>query len=266
MTHLHVARAPCPSPAKAGAQCRRPAPTGAAAPLVRSGWAPTSVGEGQGVNATRRVNSSEGGFTLIEVMVALLIFSIIATAGVALLSFSVRAQAASGVKLDDLGALQRTLSIMSADLAQAMARPVRDEAGTVLPAFVGENGAAQPMLRLVRGGWTNLDAAPRAGAQKVAYQLSGETLQRIAWPRLDGAASLPAAPLLTRVEGVRLRYRYRGAWSDRWDGAGRVPLPQAMELRVRRAGVEYRQLFLVGSGYSPPPRLNPPATPDTPDA
>ena len=74
---------------------------------------------------------TRNGFTLIEVMVALLIFSIIATAGVALLSFSVRAQAASGAKLDDLGALQRTLSIMSADLAQATARPVRDEAGTV---------------------------------------------------------------------------------------------------------------------------------------
>ena len=74
-------------------------------------------------------------------------------------------QAASGAKLDDLAALQRTLSIMSADLAQATARPVRDERGTVLPAFVGENGAGQPILRLVRGGWTNLDAQPRAGVR-----------------------------------------------------------------------------------------------------
>ena len=202
----------------------------------------------------RLAPSSERGFTLIEVMVALLIFSILAAGGVALLSFSVRAQAASGAKLDDLGALQRTLSILSADLAQASNRAVRDEAGTVLPAFVGENGAGQSMLRLVRGGWTNLDAAPRSDAQKVAYQLSGDVLQRIAYPRLDGAQALPAAPLLTRVQGVRLRYRYRGAWSDRWDGAGGVPLPQAMELRIRRAGVEYRQVFLVGTGYAPPPR------------
>jgi general secretion pathway protein J len=193
----------------------------------------------------------QSGFTLIEVMVALLIFSILATAGVALLSFSVRAQAVSGAKLDDLGALQRTLSILSADLAQASARPVRDEVGTVLPAFVGEGAGGQPMLRLVRGGWTNLDAQPRAGLQKVAYQLVEGTLQRISYPRLDGSAPLPAAPLLSRVDGVRLRYRYRGAWSERWDGAGGVPLPQALELRLTRAGVEYRQLFLVGSGYTP---------------
>lgn len=201
-----------------------------------------------------------GGFTLVEVLVALLIFAILASAGVALLSFSVRAQAASTAKLDDLAALNRTLSIMSADLAQARARGTRDEAGTAQPAFVGEaGGTAQPMLRLVRGGWTNLDARPRPGMQKVAYRLDGNVLQRLAWPQLDGASPLPAAPLLDRVRAVRLRYRYRGAWSDRWDGAAGVALPQALELRVTRVdGVEYRQLFLVGTGYAPP--LTPNAT------
>lgn len=211
-------------------------------------------------NAARR--DPQGGFTLVEVMVALLIFSMLATAGVALLSFSVRAQAASGEKLDDLAALQRTLSILSADLAQATDRPVRNEAGTTLPAFVGEaSGAARPALQLVRGGWTNLDAQPRATTQKVAYQLNGEVLQRIAYPRLDGAAPMATAPLLDRVRGMMLRYRYKGAWSDRWDGAGGVALPQALEVRIQRTtGVEYRELFLVGADYAPPP-VTPDATP-----
>ncbi len=187
-------------------------------------------------------------------MVALLVFGIIAAAGVALLSFSVRAQGITGRKLDDLSALQRTLSIMAADLAQARDRPVRDEGGALLPAFAGESGAGgEPVLRLVRGGWTNLDAAARADAQKVAYQLAGHSFQRVAWPRLDGAAPLPAASLIDGVAAVRLRYRYKGAWSNRWTGADGVPLPDAIELRVRRdTGVEYRQLFLVGAGYAPP--------------
>ena len=224
---------------------------------------PLPMGEGNSSPQASEEGEGEHGFTLVEVMVALLIFAILASAGVALLSFSVRAQAVSGSKLDDLAALQRTLSILSADLAQASDRPVRDEAGTVLPAFVGEgSGTAQPMLRLVRRGWTNLDAQPRAGAQKVAYALDGGTLQRVAWPRLDGAAPLPAAPLLTRVKAITLRYRYRGAWSERWDGAGGVPLPQLLELRLQRErGVEYRQLFLVGTGYAPPPVPNPTPTP-----
>lgn len=222
------------------------------------GFTPPKPSTEHGFTPLRR--SAEHGFTLVEVMVALLIFAMLATAGVALLSFSVRAQAASGTKLDDLAALQRTLSIMSADLAQASDRQTRDETGTVLPAFVGEaTGQAQPMLRMVRGGWTNLDAQPRAGVQKVAYQLADGVLRRIAYPRLDGAPPSASAPLLDRVKGVALRYRYRGAWSDRWDGAGGVALPQALELRVQRQnGIEYRQMFLVGTGYAPVP----PATGD----
>ncbi len=259
-----------PSPAPAGAQARGRSPAGSPPDLARD-WAPAFAGEAgeQGFTPVRRSaehgfifagRSAEHGFTLVEVMVALLVFSILAVAGVSLLSFSVRAQGAAGRKLDDLGQLNRTLSIMAADLGETMARQTRDEAGTPLPAFVGRSsGEAAPMLRLVRGGWTNLDAAPRPDVQKVAYQVSGGTLERLAWPQLDGAAPLPPAPLLDHVRAVRLRYRFRGAWTDRWDGANGVPLPQLLEMTVQRdTGVTYRQLFLVGTDYAlpPPPPAN----------
>lgn len=196
----------------------------------------------------------ERGFTLVEVLVALLIFGMIAAAGVAMLSFSVRAQGATSAKLDDVGALNRALSVLSADLAQAVNRPTRDERGVRLPAFTGEaGGTADPILRAVRGGWSNLDGAPRPSLQKVAYRVADGALERIAWPMLDGAAPLPPAALVDGVADLRLRYRYRGAWSDRWDGADGVPLPDAMELSLTRTdGRRYRQMFLVGTGYAPP--------------
>ena len=226
---------------------RHPRASGDPSPDRRTRYAAREMG-----SRLRGNDGREGGFTLVELMVALLIFAILASAGVALLSFSVRAQAASNAKLDDLAALQRTLSLLSADLAQASDRPQRDEAGTTLPAFIGESGTSTaPLLRLVRGGWINLDAQPRADTQKVAWRLNDGTLERLGWPRIDGAAPLPPQPLLTKIQGVALRYRYKGAWSDRWDGGGGVPLPQAVELRVRRAGGEVRQLFLIGTGYAP---------------
>lgn len=211
--------------------------------------------------ASPRARVGEGGFTLVEVMIALAIFSMLAVAGVAILSFSVRAGAASGARLDDAAALDRTVSILSADLGQAVDRPVRDEAGTVRPAFVGESGpAAAPMLQLVRLGWTNLDDSPRATVQKVAYQLDGGALERIAWPHPDGAAPLPPAVLMTGVREVRLRYRIAGAWSDRWDGAAGTALPQAMELTlVRQDGTVWHDMFLVGNGQ-PPQGVPPGAT------
>jgi prepilin-type N-terminal cleavage/methylation domain-containing protein len=69
-------------------------------------WARAFAGE--------RQENTEAGFTLVEVMVSLMIFGMIAAAGVAILSFSVKAQSSTGAKLDDISALTRTMSILSA--------------------------------------------------------------------------------------------------------------------------------------------------------
>jgi general secretion pathway protein J len=194
---------------------------------------------------------TQTGFTLVEMMVALLIFGILAAAGVALLASAVRAQGIATKKLDEVGSLNRLDAVMTADLAQAMPRATRDETGTARPAFEGGNGA--PLLRLVRSGWENPDSDDRANLQKVEYRLNGGAIERVAYPMLDGAASLPAAVMLDRVSQVKLRYRLAGAWSDTWQGQPRTPLPDAVEMRITRTDdVVFRELFLVGSGYGAP--------------
>lgn len=192
------------------------------------------------------------GFTLVEVMVALAVFALIAAAGVTILSFSVRAQGASAQALDDLGAVEQTAAILTADLGQAIDRPTRDAGGALLPTFAGSTGGA-PLLRLTRGGWSNVDASPRASLQKVEYRLEGGALLRVGYPALDGAAAGTPAVLIDRVAAAQLRFRFRGAWSDAWD-AGAAPLPDAAELTlavgVSRAQRRYHILFLVGGGDS----------------
>lgn len=210
-------------------------------------WAPASAGEGLGC-----AKAPDSGFTLIEVMISLLIFGLLSAAGVALLSFSVRAQGATAARLDDVSAMNQLSAIMTADFAQALDRPVRDQGGNVIPAFVGGSGpGAVPMLRLVRGGWSDLDGTPRAEVQKVEYAVVNGALARVAYPMLDGAQPLPPTAIVPRVRQVALRYRIRGAWSDVWAGSVRMPLPDAVELRIlRTSGVETRQMFLVGTGYA----------------
>jgi general secretion pathway protein J len=193
--------------------------------------------------------SGEGGFTLVELLVALLIFGLIAGAGVAILTFSVRAQGATAAKLDQVSALARAGSLLGSDLGQALDRPARDEGGVRLPAFTGDAAS----MRLVRGGWTNLDGLPRPSIQKVAWRAGDGTLERVSYPMVDGAAAPAASAIATGVSAVRLRYRFRGAWSDRWDGA-LAPLPDAVEMTVvRRDRTGVRQLFLVGTGYARAP-------------
>lgn len=210
-----------------------------------------STGEG----STPSKRSAENGFTLVELMIALFIFALLAAAGTALLAFSVRAQGVAAARLDDIGMLSRLASAMSADLAQADARPTRDREGVTIPPFAGERGGSgQPMLRLTRLGWTNLDNAPRPDMQKVEYRLSGGRIDRIAYPMLDGAAPLPPSALIDHVADVALRYRIDGAWSDRWEGTKDALLPQAVELTITRSdGRRYRQLFVVGTDYRPHP-------------
>ena len=227
-----------------------------------SGTAPSTSAPTAGRNPAAR--PAQAGFTLVEVLVALMIFGLLAAAGVAILTFSVRAQTATGKRFDEIAALNRTAALLASDLGQAVERPARDEGGTLLPAFTGEGDGR---MRFVRAGWANVDAAPRASAQKVAYQLSDGALVRIAYPMIDGAAPLPAVTLLDKVAGLSARYRYRGAWSDRWDGTQGAPLPQAAEIIVRRAdGTAFRLMLLVGAGSGEPPPgaqniPNPAATP-----
>ena len=208
------------------------------------------------------------GFTLVEVMVALLIFSMLAAAAVAILSLSVRTQAVTGQKLDAMAAVSRTTAILSADLAQALDRPTRDEGAVLTPAMV----AGPDAMRFVRAGWSNLDAAQRPSLQKVAYRLNGNVLERVAWPLLDGTAPMEPAALMDHVRELHLRYRFNGAWLDQWQGQPGVALPQAAEVTiVRDDGMIFRQLFLVGTGYvgdmvasplgSPSPTPNPSPTP-----
>jgi general secretion pathway protein J len=168
---------------------------------------------------------------------------------VALLSFSVRAQALAGERLDEISQFRRFGAIVTSDLAQASPRISRDGNGAVRPAFVGGTGLGEPAsVSLVRRGWDNLDGSQRSSLQKVEYRVSGNRLERIAYRHVDGGAALDPMLLLDGVGSLRLRYRdERGEWRDRWDPVRPVDLPRAVEMvmDVERIG-PVRLLFLVG--------------------
>ncbi|HEY1145453.1 MAG TPA: prepilin-type N-terminal cleavage/methylation domain-containing protein, partial [Allosphingosinicella sp.] len=103
------------------------------------------------------------GFTLVEMMVALLIFGLISAAGVALLTFSVRAQDMADERLGKLAEVRRAGALLTSDLAQATPRISRDERGAAELAFQGGTGAGGLVsLALVRRGWANYDGAARS--------------------------------------------------------------------------------------------------------
>jgi len=189
---------------------------------------------------------TRNGFTLVELLVALVIFGLLSAAGVALLSFSVIAQDNSAARMDEVATLRRAGALLTGDLAQAVPRVARDEAGQPHAAFEGGEGGV--LFSFTRAGWDNPGAEPRPSLQKVEYRLAGNRLERVAYPLLDGARPLAPAAVMNDVQDARLRFRdASGAWLDRWVATRPTDMPRAVELEVDSARYgRIRQLFLVG--------------------
>jgi general secretion pathway protein J len=188
---------------------------------------------------------NESGFTLVELLVALAIFGLLAVAGAYLLGFSLKAQAVTAHSLDRIAAVRRSSVLLTADMAQIVPRISRDEHGYSQPAVVGEHAG----VRFVRGGWSNDSDAPRSTLQKVAYSLVAGSLVRTSWPLVDGVAPdrTVRSPLISGVSKLAFRYRIRGTWQASWQPRLPADLPDAIELTMTIDGVgDIRQLFIVG--------------------
>lgn len=200
---------------------------------------------------TSSKRSAEHGFTLIELLVALMIFAMLAAAGVLLLGNSVSAQAQVKARLDDMAVIQRAAGALSADLGQAAPRITRTEAGTLAPAFWAHDGGDDlPVLQFVRGGWDNLGDVPRPSLQKVEYWVRQGRLERRTYAQLDGAAGEPPATLVDHVDDVVWRFRdARGQWRKNWTPAQPDLMPRAVEMTLTRSGEPPILLrFLVAPG------------------
>jgi general secretion pathway protein J len=187
------------------------------------------------------------GFTLVELLVALFIFGLLAAAGTSLLVYSTSAQAVTANRLDDLASEQRVTNLLSSDLAQALPRISRDVSGNRVPAFVG--GELPLLLRYVRGGVQSSDDSARSGLQNIEIRFNGDRIERIVNSMIDGSSETRTQLLLSDVASVSVRFRRTGAWQSIWTSDDPAAVPQAVELSITRRGkAPVTRLFLVGSG------------------
>ncbi len=193
------------------------------------------------------------GFTLVEMLVAMAVFSLLAVAASGLLGVSLRNAEVFERADDATRELQLARTIMRADFSQIALRPVRDAYGSPVPAtFAGGAASAEkPILAFVRHGWDNPGGIDgRASLQYVEYAVAGEALVRRSRPYLDPTPETPVttATLLSRVRAAEVSFLLRGQWSDRWAAlAPQYALPDAIALDVTLAAADQiRQAFLVG--------------------
>lgn len=203
--------------------------------------------ENEKANGWRANNAS--GFTLVEMMVALFIFGMIASASVFLLRQSVEAEARSAVRLDEMGDLRRFAAIMAQDMTLALPRPSRDAIGSDRVALMTGDGLLIGFTRQV----PQIDPQPGVSSlQRVEWALSDGRLTRAIAPKADGAATTTPVPILEGIESVQLRFRDKqGLWQPDWRPQRTDELPIAIELTLAQAGNPGAPLvlqFLVAGG------------------
>ena len=187
----------------------------------------------------------DAGFTLIELLVGLMLFGLMAAAGTALLAGSVQASSQAQALVGRSGDLGRLRALLTADAGQAAPRPWRDNEGRPHPAFSHNSGT---LFTLVRRGWANPGAAPRASLQRVEWLVEGETLVRRSAAMIDGTDAAQSAVLARGVTAARLRVLGAGGWQDSWTGEPGA-LPRAIELTLRGPQIgRVRQIVALGPG------------------
>ncbi|MDZ4318835.1 MAG: type II secretion system minor pseudopilin GspJ [Phenylobacterium sp.] len=189
------------------------------------------------------------GFTLVEMLVALLVFSLLSAAGVAVLGSAADNRAVVRERMDEIAALQSARALIKTDLEQAADRRTRADGGAPGRSLSGGESDAAPVLAFTRRGWDNPDAAPRASLQYVEYRLVEDRLERRARPALDGAALGEPQVLLRGVRSLNVAFYARGSWAPAWAPTADRALPQAIRLDMSLEDFgEVTQLVLLPDG------------------
>lgn len=193
--------------------------------------------------------STEGGFTLVEMLVALVIFALLSAAGVGILRASVDTQSAVELRLGQIAGLGRLHALLSSDLGQAVDRPTRAASGE-RPAFDGDARG----MRFVRLGWANIDQEARSDLQRVEWLFDDQALARTGFKRLDGDdQGSRGAPIARELAGATLRYRMSdGSWAGAFRSSEQAPLPAAVELTITPVqGAPVVMVFSLPQGTAP---------------
>ena len=174
-------------------------------------------------------------FTLIEVLVALAVFAILAALAYGALNQTLASAELLSDRMDRLQALQRTMRLLSDDLQQLAPRPIRDELGGSYGPALDTGFQSGFAIEMTRGGWNNPIVLPRPTLQRAAYRIEDDELVRYHWNVLDRTLSNDpiGVVLLDGVEGILFRFlQDNGEWTEQWPPSNRSG-PLGVRLRPR---------------------------------
>lgn len=208
------------------------------------------------------------GLTLIELLLALGIFSILAVLAYGGINSVLNTREAVLIESTRLAAVQRSYMRLSRDLGQISPRAIRDVHGDVQPALqtgsevysyknrdaiTGKTteGKAEILIEFTVAGKRLLPGQQRSSLQRVGYAVNGKDLLRLNWSVLDRAQDSEPYVSVILSDVNKLAFRYltvSGDWQNRWpdENASLLELPVAVEVTFEdEKWGKLRRVFLV---------------------
>ncbi len=192
----------------------------------------------------------QSGFTLIEILLATLVFALVSMASFAVLDSVLKSDEASRQKIEELQALQRAFFIMERDFRQVSQRHVRANGERASRSvFAGGKFILESegdAVAFVKDGWRNPGMVlPRSELQSVAYRMKEENLERMFFVYTDPVAGEePRTQILLKdIEELTFEYMASSDWKEQWE---EVTLPQAVAVKVKTKSFgEIRRIFIL---------------------
>ncbi|MBZ2168174.1 MULTISPECIES: type II secretion system minor pseudopilin GspJ [Marinobacter] len=199
------------------------------------------------MSSSFRTGSHQLGFTLMEVLIAVTITSVIGLGVWQILSGIMTSRERVDVLAESFDDLQRAMLMLERDLTQAVNRPARDIYGDFQFSLTSREDDFA--LILTRQGWRipPIDTGTtRSTLQRVAWEFTGDELRRRFWPLVDQGYEDNSTEILLLEDVLAFDIRFLGdenAWQSAWPpdqvlanlnpmARPDVPLPAGVEITL----------------------------------
>ena len=201
------------------------------------------------------MNRQQQGFTLIEIMIAIMITGIIAVGAYSQLEAANKTQKAAVETDRRLAELQRAMNRISIDFQQVALRSVRDENGDSLPALMGEKDGDATFVSWTRQGKINPANLPRSELERITYKVEEKQLLREQWIVLDIVSEEQKykLPILSDIESFEVSFYSEDQWHESWpingiDAKDLHHLPRAVKFKLELTDFDViEQVYILPS-------------------